>query len=212
MKTTIRLMFASLLASCSIAASATQYSKLSIITEAKALGKWTPLKTWIQQSGYYDEWLVCQYLSDEHPAVPALTNALVSAGVLTAHELGSILEKSKDTSIPDSVLIGRYARDVKSDAGRVAWHGKRTDWKEDVNSQTITETYEDGTKFVSSFTVKKPQSAQARLALKAKQDEEALEKRLAQLPPDLQAVERQRLENAAKTNEVNAVFWGGNFN
>ena len=203
MKKTICIMLAVLFAGV---ATATQYSKLQIITAAKELQRWDGLKAWIQQSGYYDEWLVCQYLSDEHPAVPVLTNALVSSGILTSQELGAILNKSKDTSIPDAVLIGKYTRDVKSESGRVAWHGKRTDWKEDVNSLTITETYEDGTKFVSSFTVKKPQSAQARLALKAKQDEEALEKRLAQLPPDLQAVERQRLENAAKTNEVNAVF------
>lgn len=206
MKTITRLVLASLIASVSIAATATQYSKLSIITEAKALGKWAPLKEWIQQSGYYDEWLVCQYLSDEHPAVPALTNALVTSGVLNAQELGTILAKSKDTSIPDSVLVGRYSRDVQSESGRTAWHGKRINWKEDVATLTITETYEDGTKFVTPFEVKKPQSAQVRLALKAKADKEAQERRLAQLPPCLQEVERQRLANASKTNEVNVTY------
>lgn len=203
MKKTICIMLAVLFAGV---ATATQYSKLQIITAAKELQRWDGLKAWIQQSGYYDEWLVCQYLSDEHPAVPVLTNALVSSGILTAQELGTILNKSKDTSIPDAVLIGKYTRDVKSERGRVAWHGKRTDWKEDVNTLTVTEIYEDGTKFISSFEIVKPQSAESRLALQAKKDKEAQEKRLAQLPPGLQEVERRRQENASMTNEVNVTF------
>lgn len=203
MKKTICIMLAVLFAGV---ATATQYSKLQIITAAKELQRWDGLKAWIQQSGYYDEWLVCQYLSDEHPAVPVLTNALVSSGILTAQELGTILNKSKDTSIPDAVLIGKYTRDVKSESGRVAWHGKRTDWKEDVNTLTVTEIYDDGTKFISSFEIVKPQSAESRLALQAKKDKEAQEKRLAQLPPGLQEVERRRQENASMTNEVNVTF------
>ena len=203
MRKTICIMLAVLFAGV---ATATQYSKLKIITAAKELQRWDGLKAWIQQSGYYDEWLVCQYLSDEHPAVPVLTNALVSSGILTAQELGTILNKSKDTSIPDAVLIGKYTRDVKSESGRVAWHGKRTDWKEDVNTLTVTEIYEDGTKFISSFEIVKPQSAESRLALQAKKDKEAQEKRLAQLPPGLQEVERRRQENASMTNEVNVTF------
>lgn len=203
MMKTICIMLAVLFAGV---ATATQYSKLQIITAAKELQRWDGLKAWIQQSGYYDEWLVCQYLSDEHPAVPVLTNALVSSGILTAQELGTILNKSKDTSIPDAVLIGKYTRDVKSESGRVAWHGKRTDWKEDVNTLTVTEIYEDGTKFISSFEIVKPQSAESRLALQAKKDKEAQEKRLAQLPPGLQEVERRRQENASMTNEVNVTF------
>ena len=203
MKKTICIMLAVLFAGV---ATATQYSKLKIITAAKELQRWDGLKAWIQQSGYYDEWLVCKYLSDEHPAVPVLTNALVSSGILTAQELGTILNKSKDTSIPEAVLIGKYTRDVKSERGRVAWHGKRTDWKEDVDTLTVTEIYEDGTKFISSFEIVKPQSTESRLALQAKKDKEAQEKRLAQLPPGLQEVERRRQENASMTNEVNVTF------
>lgn len=201
-----KLMIAVALSAAVFQVSATQYSKLKIITAAKELQRWDGLKAWIQQSGYYDEWLVCQYLSDEHPAVPVLTNALVSSGILTAQELGTILNKSKDTSIPDAVLIGKYTRDVKSERGRVAWHGKRTDWKEDVDTLTVTEIYEDGTKFISSFEIVKPQSTESRLALQAKKDKEAQEKRLAQLPPGLQEVERRRQGNASMTNEVNVTF------
>ena len=55
MKKTICIMLAVLFAGV---ATATQYSKLQIITAAKALQRWDGLKAWIQQSGYYDEWLV----------------------------------------------------------------------------------------------------------------------------------------------------------
>ena len=206
MKTITRLVLASLIASVSIAATATQYSKLSIITEAKALGKWAPLKEWIQQSGYYDEWLVCQYLSDDHPAIPALTNAIVTSGVMTAHELGTIMAKSKDTAVPDSVLIGRYSRDVKREDGRIAWHGKRVSWREDTNTLTTVSVYADGTTFTDPFNVKRPRSAAARLALIEKQRKDEEERRIAQLPPDLQDVERQRIANASKTNEVNVTY------
>ena len=207
MKTITRLVLASLIASVSIAATATQYSKLSIITEAKALGKWAPLKEWIQQSGYYDEWLVCQYLSDDHPAISALTNAIVTSGVMTAQELVTIMAKSKDTAVPDSVLIGRYSRDVKREDGRIAWHGKRVSWSEDTNTLTTVSVYADGTTFTDPFNVKRPRSAAARLALiAAKQRKDEEERRISQLPTGLQEIERQRLANASKTNEVNATF------
>lgn len=130
---------------------ATQYSKLSVIIEAKALGKWDALKAWIQQAGYYDEWLVCQYLSDEHPAMPALTNALVVSGTLTSSELGAILSKSRDTSIPDAVLVAKYARDAKTAQGRSFWHGKSTTVT-DVSNAVNVVTYEDGTVFRDPLT------------------------------------------------------------
>lgn len=130
---------------------ATQYSKLAVITEAKALGKWDAIKAWIQQSGYYDEWLVCQYLSDEHPAVTSLTNAIVSSGTVTSAELGAILAKSRDTSIPDAVLVAKYARDAKTAQGRSFWHGKSTTVT-DVSNAVNVVTYEDGTVFRDPLT------------------------------------------------------------
>lgn len=200
------LLYACCLSLVPLTAFPTQYSKLAVITAAKSIGRWDALKSFIQQAGYYDEWLVCQYLSDEHPAVPAMTNAIVSSGVMTAAELSSVLTASKDTSIPDKVLVGRYARDIKTDSGRTYWHGKRVSWIEDTNTLTVVSTYADGTTFTDPFEVKKPQSASARLALIAKQQKEAEERRLAQLPPGLQEVERKRLENACKTNEVNVIY------
>lgn len=191
-------------------AGATQYSKLAIITAAKSAGKWDGLKSWIQQAGYYDEWLVASYLSDEYPQYPAITNAIVSAGVATADELAAILKASKDTAIPDVVLNRRYARDVASEGGRVSWHGKRVGGPvEDMERQVQIYTYEDGTKFEIPFTKAKALTVEARFELERKRKAETEAKRLAQLPPGLQDVERQRQENASKTNEVTVNYGPG---
>lgn len=191
-------------------AGATQYSRLAIITAAKSAGKWDGLKAWIQQAGYYDEWLVASYLSDEYPQYPAITNAIVSAGVATAEELAGILQASKDTAIPDTVLNARYSRDVASESGRVSWHGKRVGGPvEDMERLVQIYTYEDGTKFEIPFTKAKPLTVKARFALEQKRKAAAEAKRLAQLPPGLQEIERQRQENASKTNEVTVNYGPG---
>ena len=198
-----KLMIAVALSAAVFQVSATQYSKLSIITAAKAAGKWDALKAWIQQSGYYDEWLVASYLSDEYEQYPAITNGIVSAGVCTAQELAAILTASKDTAIPDTLLNGRYKRDVESESGRVSWHGKRVGGPvEDMERLVQIYTYEDGTKFEIPFTKAKPLTMEARFALEQKRKAAAEAKRLAQLPPGLQKIERQRQEALSHTNEV----------
>ena len=198
-----KLMIAVALSAAVFQVSATQYSKLSIITAAKAAGKWNALKAWIQQAGYYDEWLVASYLSDEYEQYPAITNAIVSAGVCTAQELAAILTASKDTAIPDTLLNGRYKRDVESESGRVSWHGKRVGGPvEDMERLVQIYTYEDGTKFEIPFTKAKPLTMEARFALEQKRKAAAEAKRLAQLPPGLQKIERQRQEALSHTNEV----------
>ena len=198
-----KLMIAVALSAAVFQVSATQYSKLSIITAAKAAGKWNALKAWIQQAGYYDEWLVASYLSDEYEQYPAITNAIVSAGVCTAQELAAILTASKDTAIPDTLLNGRYKRDVESESGRVSWHGKRVGGPvEDMERLVQIYTYEDGTKFEIPFTKAKPLTVEARFALEQKRKAAAEAKRLAQLPPGLQKIERQRQEALSHTNEV----------
>ena len=198
-----KLMIAVALSAAVFQVSATQYSKLSIITAAKAAGKWNALKAWIQQAGYYDEWLVASYLSDEYEQYPAITNAIVSAGVCTAQELAAILTASKDTAIPDTLLNGRYKRDVASETGRVSWHGKRVGGPvEDMERLVQIYTYEDGTKFEIPFTKAKPLTMEARFALEQKRKAAAEAKRLAQLPPGLQKIERQRQEALSHTNEV----------
>lgn len=198
-----KLMIAVALSAAVFQVSATQYSKLSIITAAKAAGKWNALKAWIQQAGYYDEWLVASYLSDEYKQYPAITNAIVSAGVCTAQELAAILTASKDTAIPDTLLNGRYKRDVASETGRVSWHGKRVGGPvEDMERLVQIYTYEDGTKFEIPFTKAKPLTVEARFALEQQRKAAAEAKRLAQLPPGLQKIVRQRQEALSHTNEV----------
>ena len=189
--------------SWNIQAEATQYSKLAIITASKSVGRWDSLKAWIQKSGYYDEWLVASYLSDDYPQYPAITNAIVSASVCTAQELAAILMASKDTAMPDALLNERYKRDVKSESGRISWHGKRVGGPvEDMERLVQIYTYEDGTKFEIPFTKAKPLTKEARFKLEIKRKAEAEAKRLAQMPPQLQEIERKRQENASKTNEV----------
>lgn len=188
--------------SWNIETEATQFSKLAIITAAKSVGRWDTLKTWIQNAGYYDEWLVASYLSDEYEQYPAITNAIVSSGVCTSQELATILAASKDTAMPDAILNGRYNRDVESESGRVSWHGKRVKVEENTNTLVQTFTYADGTAFSFPFSKAKPMSVAARFALEEKRKAEAEKKRLAQMPPRLQEVEKQRQENLSHTNEV----------
>ena len=189
--------------SWNIQAEATQYSKLAIITAAKSVGRWDSLKAWIQQAGYYDEWLVASYLSDEYEQYPAITNAIISAGVATAEELAGILQASKDTAIPDAVINAKYSRDVASESGRVNWHGKRVGGPvEDMERLVQIYTYEDGTKFEIPFTKAKPLTVEARFALEQKRKAAAEAKRLKQLPPRLQEIVRQRHEALSHTNEV----------
>ena len=184
-------------------AEAAQYSKLAIITAAKSAGKWDGLRAWIQQAGYYDEWLVASYLSDEYEQYPAITNAIVSAGVATAEEIAGILQASKDTAMPDTLLNGRYKRDVASESGWVSWHGKRVGGPvEDMERMVQIYTYEDGTKFEIPFTKAKPLTVEAKFKLEQQRKAAAEAKRLAQLPPRLQEIERKRQEALAHTNEV----------
>lgn len=202
-----RLMIAVALSAAVFQASATQYSKLSIIQAAKAAERWDALKAWIQSAGYYDEWLVASYLSDEYAQYPAITNAIVAAGVATTEELSGILAASKDTAIPDTVLNAMYARDVTSESGRVRWHGKRVGGPvEDMQRLVQVYTYEDGTKFEIPFSRALTLTVAERFALEEKRKAEAEAKRLAQMPPQLQEIERKRQENASKTNEVTVSY------
>lgn len=185
---------------------ATQYSCLSIITEAKAIGKWDALKGWIDEAGLSDEWGKCSYVSDAYPQYAAVTNALVAGGVLTQEEVAGILKKSVDTAVPDAILMALYRREMSSERGRVKWHGRRVRTDEDMTNLVQTFTYEDGYSFSQPFSEATPLTVEQRFALEKKRKESAEKRRLAQLPPGLQAVQTQRDENAATTNEVTVHF------
>ena len=172
-------------------ASAAHYSKLGIITASKQLGRWPALKAWIAEAGYSDEWDAASFLSDDYPQFAAITNSICAS----SEEVAAILSASIDTA-PDALLVALYDREIKTEAGRVKWHGKRTAYREDTNTLTVVTTYADGWQYSQPFTVVKPQSLEARLAAAARM-------RANTMPPGLAATEAIRHETAATTNEVN---------
>ena len=72
--------------------------------------------------GFKDEWLACQYLSDDYPQYAAITNGLISAGVPT-ETFQAIIRAAEDTAVPDDVFRRMYDREMKTSKGRVKWHG-----------------------------------------------------------------------------------------
>ena len=178
-------------------ASAAHYSKLGIITAAKQLGRWPALKAWIAEAGYSDEWDAASFLSDDYPQFTAITNSICAAGIASSEEVAAILLASIDTA-PDALLVALYDREIKTEAGRVKWHGKRTAYREDTNTLTVVATYADGWQYSQPFTVVKPQSLEARLAAAARM-------RANTMPPGLAATEAIRHETAATTNEVTVI-------
>ena len=146
-------------------AHATQYSKLAIITSAKALGKWDAVKAWIDAAGYSDEWAACQYLSDVYPQFPAITNAVVASGLMTADELRNVMAASVDTAVPDAMLMLVVSNDCQTAAGRVKWHGKVVGTPvTDTNALTKTYTYADGYVHVERFKTVKAMGIEQRLS------------------------------------------------
>lgn len=77
-----------------------RYSKLKLITAAKAAGKWDALKAWISASGYADEWAACMYLADDYAGFDKIVAAVVSAGIATEDEIKAILAAAEDESLP----------------------------------------------------------------------------------------------------------------
>lgn len=183
-------------------ASAAHYSKLGIITASKQLGRWPALKAWIAEAGYSDEWDAASFLSDDYPQFAAITNSICATGIASSEEVAAILSASIDTA-PDALLVALYDREIKTEAGRVKWHGKRTAYREDTNTLTVVTTYADGWQYSQPFTIVKPQSLDARMAA-ARAAKAKL--RAATMPPGLAATESAREESAAKTNEVTIVI------
>lgn len=143
---------------------ATQYSKLSIITASKAVGKWEPIKAWIAAAGFEDEWNACSYLSDEYPGYPAITNAIVHAGIVTEDELGRIIYASRDTAISDAMLSRVFSNDCQTAHGRVKWHGKVVTNIIDEVALIQTQKHEDGFCYVRHFKPVSPQTLEKQLS------------------------------------------------
>ncbi len=97
------------------------YSKLGIVTGAKRLGRLEAMNAWIQQAGYWDEWLACQVFSDDYQGFAAITNAVVVSGLATSAEMAGILEAARVESETD-----RLRALVESDKSlREKYHGGR---------------------------------------------------------------------------------------
>ena len=173
---------------CALCAEATQYSKLSLITAAKRSGRWDAIKAFIEQSGYAEEWAACSYLSDAYPQFPAITNAVVSAGLGTADEIAALLAASVDPALPDSLVVPMYHREMSNEAGRVRWHGKVARTHFDTNALVKVTWYADGWEFRENFERKSPPSVQSQLSAaekkaladKRKADEAARKEKIRQ--------------------------------
>lgn len=189
MNKAIIIVIASLLASVS---SATQYSKLSIITSAKASGKWQTLKAFIASHDLEDEWQAASYISDDHPAFIAATNAVVLAGVATAGEISAFLNASRDFAVPDDLFARYYARQMSNDTERIKWHGSVNGTPHyDKDARMKTTVYADGFVWTQPYRDASPRSRYERISeserkarreeLARKAAERAERKRLARI-------------------------------
>lgn len=73
-----------------------KYSKLKLILAAKQAGKWADVKAFIKAADMEDEWQACQFITSDHPAYVAATNAVVSAGVATDAEVKMFMKAAED--------------------------------------------------------------------------------------------------------------------
>lgn len=147
----MKKLFAIAFVGASLVAGATQYSCLSIITEAKKIGKWEALKSWIAAAGLTEEWSKCNYVSDDYPQFPTITNALVTSGIVTSSNVVEILKASVDAAVPDAVIMRLYQSEMSTASGRIKCHGKIVSNVIDTNTLTRTQTHADGYVYVQKF-------------------------------------------------------------
>ena len=188
-------------------AHAVQYSKLGIVTAAKAAGKWEMVKAWIEQAGYADEWQAAAYFSSDYPLFATVTNQVVTSGLATREEVDAFLAAARDTA-PDALLGSVYLADMQTMAGRAKWHGGQPNIGYHTNETTriieSVESYPDG--FVFTDQAKRrsyltpAEEAERYLAHKERSDG-TLETRIAALRDQIASLEVQRTNG---TNELEA--------
>lgn len=196
------VVFAIFATVCAVAL-ATQYSRLTLKASAQKYGKWDALVTWMKAANVYDDFLIANNLSDEHPQFNAVTNALVQAGVATPSEIEKILAESVDTAVPDIALINKYNRDMQSASGRKAWHGSYVII--DTNAFERVYIYEDGYRYTEKW--KRPESEMERRIREAKAMVAAAERSAKNKPAPVRSVivKRAQIEAMAMTNGVKKV-------
>lgn len=77
----------------------TRYSKLKLIVTAKAAGKWSAFKAFIDANDLADEWAACQFLSSDYAQFAAAKDAIIAAGIATTEEIEAILAASVDEEV-----------------------------------------------------------------------------------------------------------------
>ncbi len=189
----------------------THYSKLGIVTAARKMGKLEAMNAWIQQAGYWNEWLACQVFSDDYEGFAQITNAVVASGLATSAEISAVLEAAKVESETD-----RLRAMVESDKGlRERYHGGRigqyiltnetgriirVDLYADGNAWTNGATYGVSPLLDPEAHAKAIAEAAARAAEERERVQAAWE--AANLPPDLAELRRKQREAARQAKEA----------
>lgn len=207
-----KTLFAIILAAgLSAVAGPTHYSKLGIVTGARKLGRLDAMNAWIQQAGYWNEWLACQVFSDDYEGFAQITNAVVASGLATSAEISAVLEAAKVESETD-----RLRAMVESDKGlREKYHGGRIGQyilTNETGRIIRVDLYADSTVWTNGYTygvnpLLDPE-AMAKAIAEAKAKAEAEKERVqaaweaANLPPDLAELRRKQREAARQAKEA----------
>ena len=70
-----------------------KYSTLSIKRELSKLGKWEAAKALLTASGYWDDYVLANYLSEQDEVFKAACGEMVARGIVTKAELDELLPK-----------------------------------------------------------------------------------------------------------------------
>jgi len=70
-----------------------KYSTLSIKRELANIGKWDATKELLTASGYWDDYILANYLAENDHVFKVACDALVAHGILTAEEIKALLPK-----------------------------------------------------------------------------------------------------------------------
>lgn len=72
------------------------YSKLKLIMNLKAVGKWKDVRAQLEEADLMDEWNASMFILDSHPFFISATNNAIQAGICTEKEIVTLLQNSID--------------------------------------------------------------------------------------------------------------------
>lgn len=174
------------------------YSKLGIVQAARQMGRLDAMNAWIQNAGYWDEWLACQVFSDDYPGFAAITNAVVATGLATADEIAAVLAASRVEAQTE-----RLRAMVEGDKNlRERYHGGRIGQyvlENEAGRLIRVDLYGDGTVWTNGTTgARRYRDPEGAAKAAARQAEENERNRAAwdaaNLPPDLAALRARQRE------------------